>query len=55
MVIQVDSQQRWDVDTMFGASDLADYMDVAWGGIWGHVRLEARAAVWLSDCSCNPT
>ncbi|MBN2505088.1 MAG: hypothetical protein JXQ71_00180 [Verrucomicrobia bacterium] len=47
VVIRVDSQQRWDVDTMFGASDLADYMDVAWGGIWGHVRLEARADAWL--------
>ena len=54
VVIQVDSRQRWDVDTMFGASDLADYMDVVWGGIWGHVRLEARTAVWLSDLFLQP-
>ncbi len=54
LVIQVDSQQRWEVDTMFGASDLADYMDVAWGGIWGHVRLEARAHVWLSELFLQP-
>ena len=24
-------------------------MDIAWGGIWGHVRLEARGETWLSD------
>ena len=49
LTIQVDSKQRWEVDTMFGALDLADYMDVAWGGIWGHVYLEARSRVWLSE------
>ena len=40
ITIQVDSKQRWEVDTLFGTLDLADYMDVAWGGIWGHVYLE---------------
>lgn len=54
VVIQVDSRQRWEVDTLFGAADLADYMDVAWGGIWGHVRLEARTAVWLQDLFLQP-
>jgi len=49
IVIQVDSRQRYEQDTLFGASDLADYMDVAWGGIWGHVTLEARSAAWLGD------
>ena len=43
ITIQVDSKQRWEVDAMYGRSFLADYMDVAWGGIWGHVYLEARA------------
>ena len=49
VTIQVDSKQRWEVDTMFGTSSLADYMEVAWGGIWGHVFLEARSDTWLSD------
>lgn len=55
VIIQVDSKQRWEVDTLFGAPDLADYMDVAWGGIWGHVRLEGRAPVWLSDLFLQPS
>jgi len=54
VTIQVDSKQRWEVDTMFGASSLADYMDVVWGGIWGHVLLEARADAWLSDPFVQP-
>ena len=54
VTLQVDSRQRWAVDPLFGASDLADYMDVAWGGIWGHVRLEARSAAWLSDLFLQP-
>ena len=29
-------------------------MDVAWGGIWGHVLLEARADAWLSDLFVQP-
>jgi hypothetical protein len=54
VAIQVDSKQRWEVDTVFGASSLADYMDVAWGGIWGHVLLEARSDAWLSDLFVQP-
>ena len=54
LAIQVDSKQRWAVDSLFGASSLADYMDVEWGGIWGHVRLEARSATWLSDLFVQP-
>ena len=54
ITIQVDSKQRWEVDSMFGASSLADYMDVAWGGIWGHVFLEARPDAWLSDPYIQP-
>jgi beta-galactosidase len=55
VVLQVDSEQRRGIDTLFGASDLADYMDVAWGGIWGHVRLEARSPLWLSDLFLQPS
>ncbi len=54
ITIQVDSKQRWEVDAMFGSSSMADYMDVAWGGIWGHVSLEARPDVWLSDLFVQP-
>jgi hypothetical protein len=54
IVIQVDSKQRWEVDALYGASALADYMDVPWGGIWGHVYLEAQPNVWLSDLHIQP-
>jgi hypothetical protein len=54
IVIQVGSQQRWEVDALYGASALADYMDVPWGGIWGHVYLEARASTWLEDLQVQP-
>ena len=54
ITIQVDSKQRWAVDAMFGACSLADFMDIEWGGIWGHVRLEARSDAWLSDLFVQP-
>lgn len=54
VTIQVDSKQRWAVDALFGASSLADYMDIEWGGIWGHVQLERRSDVWLSDLFVQP-
>lgn len=49
ITIQVDSDQHWEIDPLFGACSLADFMDIEWGGIWGHVRLESRADAWLSD------
>lgn len=54
ITIQVDSHQRWDVDGLFGAADLADYFDAEWGGIWGHVFLEVRAETWLDDLFVQP-
>ena len=54
ITIQVDSKQRWEVDSMLGTSSIADYVFVDWGGIWGHVRLEARADAWLSDLFPQP-
>jgi len=54
IAVEVDSKQRWAVDALFGASSLADYMDIEWGGIWGHVRLEARSDTWLSDLFVQP-
>jgi beta-galactosidase len=54
LTIQVDSRQRWAIDTMIGGSTTADYMDIEWGGIWGHVSLETRPDVWLSDLYVQP-
>ena len=54
ITIQVDSKQRWEVDAMYGTCSLADYMHVAWGGIWGHVFLESRTDCWLSDLFVQP-
>ena len=54
LTIQVDSKPRWKIDTMCGCSFLIDYMDTHWGGIWGHVRLEARSDAWLSDLFVEP-
>ena len=50
----VDSEQRWDVDTLTGCFDIIDYMDTYWGGIWGHVTLEARAEAYLEDLFVQP-
>jgi hypothetical protein len=54
LTIQVDSQQRWEIDALYGACTLADFMDIPWGGIWGHVLLEARSDVWLSELFVQP-
>jgi len=54
ITIEVDSQPHWETDSMFGSSSLTDYIDVAWGGIWGHVFLEARSEAWLSDVFVQP-
>ncbi len=54
VAIRVDSEQRWDIDTMIGAWDIIDYMDTYWGGIWGHVALEARSAAYLEDLFVTP-
>jgi len=54
LAIRVDSRQRVDVDSMFSCASLADFMYVPWGGIWGHVRLEARSDSWLSDLFVQP-
>jgi beta-galactosidase len=55
ITIQVDSKQRWEVDAMYGAGNLADFMMTEWGGIWGHVKLEARDEAWLSELCIRTT
>ncbi len=54
IVLQVDSDQRWDVDGLFGAGDLADYFEAQWGGIWGHVSIEVCPDTWLDDLFIRP-
>lgn len=38
--IEVDSRQRMDFDAMLGAAQLNDYMNIVWGGLYGHVYIE---------------
>ena len=47
LAICVDSEQRWGADALTGAMDIIDAMHLPWGGITGHVALEARAPTWL--------
>ncbi|HOZ49635.1 MAG TPA: glycoside hydrolase family 2 TIM barrel-domain containing protein [Candidatus Hydrogenedentes bacterium] len=54
VTICVDSEQRWDIDTIIGCFDIIDYMDTYWGGIWGHVTLEARSQAYLEDLFVVP-
>lgn len=49
IAVCVDSRQRWDIDCLTGCFDIIDEMFTQWGGIWGHVTLEARNAAWLTD------
>ncbi|MDX9972079.1 MAG: glycoside hydrolase family 2 TIM barrel-domain containing protein [FCB group bacterium] len=54
IAIQIDSEQRWNVDTMLGCMDIIDHLFTYWGGIWGHVSLEARAQAWTEDVFVQP-
>ena len=54
IAICVDSRQRWDVDTLAGCFDIIDEMFTSWGGIWGHVAIEARGDAWLEDPFVQP-
>ena len=54
LAICVDSKQRWDVDCLTGCVDIIDAMFVQWGGIWGHVALEARNETWWTDLFVRP-
>ncbi len=47
--IDVDSRQRIETDAMLGAAQLNDYMEAAWGGLWGHVYLEALPTTRIDD------
>ncbi len=47
--IDVDSRQRHQFDAMLGAAQLNDYMDLAWGGLYGHVYFEGLPKIRLDD------
>ncbi|MDO5554770.1 MAG: glycoside hydrolase family 2 TIM barrel-domain containing protein [Planctomycetia bacterium] len=46
----VDSKQRWSIDALLGCSSIIDYMHIVWGGLWGHVTLEARSPSYVDSC-----
>lgn len=54
VAIEVDSEQRWDIDALQGCTDLIDYLFTYWGGIWSHVDLVARDRAWLEDHFVQP-
>ena len=49
ITIRVDSHQHWEVDAILGGSSLNDYMEIEWGGLWGHVTLQARPKERIED------
>ncbi len=54
VVLAVDSRRHKERDTLTGAFDLIDYMDIDWGGIFDAVTLEATSDVWLDDVFVMP-
>ncbi len=54
VAIQVDSEQDWSKDTLQGCMDIIDHFHTFWGGIWSHVSIEARSAVWMQDLFIAP-
>ena len=47
--IAVDSRQRHAFDAMLGAAQMNDYMEIAWGGLYGHVYFEGLPKLRLTD------
>jgi hypothetical protein len=54
VVIAVDSRRHKERDPLAGAFDLMDYMDVDWGGIFGHVTLETTGEGRLESIFVRP-
>lgn len=54
LVIAVESRQDKSRDPLWGTFDLIDYMDISWGGIYEHVRLEATGEGWIGDAFVQP-
>ena len=49
LTLVVNSTKNDGHDGLRGTNDVLDFGFRGWGGINGHVRLESRAAAWLSD------
>ncbi|MBQ9874218.1 MAG: hypothetical protein IJM30_07120 [Thermoguttaceae bacterium] len=49
IAIRVDSSQNWAIDPLLGAASLNDYLEIKWGGLWGHVWLESRPKTRLDS------
>lgn len=49
VAICVNSAQDWRVDPLLGAASLNDYLEIKWGGLWGHVYLESRPKTRLDS------
>ncbi|MDD3587448.1 MAG: hypothetical protein PHQ75_09710, partial [Thermoguttaceae bacterium] len=50
----VDSEQRWPVDAIMSCAalnhvDRGEFVHFPWGGLWGHVWLEARSSTRITD------
>lgn len=54
ITLEVNSQQQIDVDPLMGCIDIPDHLFSFWGGIWGHVDLEVRNALWLDELFVQP-
>ena len=49
VTVCVNSSQNWYVDPLLGAASLNDYLEIKWGGLWGHVYLESRPKTRLDS------
>lgn len=49
ITIRVDARQDIRVDVPHGTTDGVEMKGGGWGGIWGHVRLEARREAYLTE------
>jgi beta-galactosidase len=54
VAVCVDCKQHWERDCLMGCTDLVDEMFTPWGGLSGHVWVEARPASWLEDVFVQP-
>lgn len=54
VVMAVDSRHDWSRDPLVGTFDVIDFMDLDWGGIQEHVKLEALGNSWIDDAFVQP-
>ena len=54
LIIAVDSRQDPKRDPLAGTFDILDYMNLTWGGIYEHVKLESTGDMWITDVLVQP-